>query len=575
MAPPDILSPELRQQYQALRDFLQRSLWLAEKCADMEASEILRTRLTNLHAVALLVIVGEVKAGKSSFINALVHDVVCEVAPGPCTAGIQELVYGEEGKVAKLGANWERIFLPKEVLQDISIVDTPGTNSIVENHQAITEEYIPQSDLVVFVFSATNPHTYSAWELLGLIRKEWHRKMVFVLQQADRATEYELTTNQDRVKEYAHERHVQNPAVFTVSAKREIEGASDSGFPEFRAFLKNAVECGEAWRRKVEGSYEAIRTVMTKLLAKLREDETSVAEERAFYEEVLGEVEARQRKANSLKVLLVNTLSATYDRLAGELEKEFADGLRLGRIFRRGLHLTPMKLTERWLESLKTQFRESAEKEKEIEAPRVSKGLSDEMQNMVDEVSNRLAQREGRNREKVLLSPTADRFEILEFLRPALKSLHLAEICGGQAAQVSALGSLALTGSVATVLGAAIAAAFSPLVWVAIAGVGMFLIGIVLVTVALVRKRSRLLRDFRDKLRDSKAEFRTRIESDVTQMLDLLFQQVRNALSEPLERLELQAQRLAPLIGETFQLGEAAAEIVWGPQQVSVTQPFN
>ena len=58
--PLRILSPELRQQFETLRGHLQRALWLAEKCADDEATQILRARLTNLQAAALIVIVGEV-----------------------------------------------------------------------------------------------------------------------------------------------------------------------------------------------------------------------------------------------------------------------------------------------------------------------------------------------------------------------------------------------------------------------------------------------------------------------------------------------------------------------------------
>ena len=71
---PRVLSPELKERFETLRDLLQRALWLAEKCADVEGAEILRARLTNLRAAALLVIVGEVKAGKSSFINALLRE---------------------------------------------------------------------------------------------------------------------------------------------------------------------------------------------------------------------------------------------------------------------------------------------------------------------------------------------------------------------------------------------------------------------------------------------------------------------------------------------------------------------
>ena len=94
-------------QGETLRGLLQRALWLAERCADIEAVQILRARLTNLQAAALLVIVGEVKAGKSSFINALLREDVCEVAPGPCTVRIQELVYAAERKIENLGDSWQ------------------------------------------------------------------------------------------------------------------------------------------------------------------------------------------------------------------------------------------------------------------------------------------------------------------------------------------------------------------------------------------------------------------------------------------------------------------------------------
>ncbi|MEY2489368.1 MAG: hypothetical protein QOC70_1310, partial [Verrucomicrobiota bacterium] len=304
-AAPRILSPELKKQFETLRDHLQRALWLAERCADDEATQILRVRLANLQAAALIVIVGEVKAGKSSFINALIREDVCEVAPGPCTAGIRELVYGGERKTVELNQYCERVFLPTEVLREVTMVDTPGTNSIIQNHETITENYIPQSDLVVFVFSAANPHTKSAWELLTLIRKEWHRKMVFVLQQADRASQDELIINREHVAQYARDRQVENPTVFTLSANREMSGIAESGFSEFRSYLQSAIACGEVWRMKVEGSYQTLRSVMTKLLAHLRREKEAIEDERAFYQDLVRKVEAHEATAYSLKLAIV------------------------------------------------------------------------------------------------------------------------------------------------------------------------------------------------------------------------------------------------------------------------------
>src|SRR5688572_12845056 len=287
---PRILSPELKQQFETLRGLLQRALWLAERCADIEATEILRARLTNLQAAALLVIVGEVKAGKSSFINALLREDVCEVAPGPCTVRIQELVYGAERRIETLGESWQRVSLPKEVLREITMVDTPGTNSIVKDHQTITEKYIPQSDLVVFVFSAVNPHTKSAWELLTLIKKEWHRKMVFVLQQSDRATQRELSTNLEHVRQYARERQVESPIVFTLSAKREMEGIPEHAFAEFRNFLQNTIACGEAGRLKGNHCNRRSGRVRPGLLPTLGGEKRGAEDERAFSQDLPGRV---------------------------------------------------------------------------------------------------------------------------------------------------------------------------------------------------------------------------------------------------------------------------------------------
>jgi hypothetical protein len=297
------------------------------------------------------------------------------------------LVYGGERKIIGLAPVCERVFLPKEVLREVTMVDTPGTNSIIQNHEAITEKYIPQSDLVVFVFSAANPHTKSAWELLTLIRKEWHRKTVFVLQQSDRASQDELTINREHVTQYARDRQVENPTVFTLSAKRELDGIPESGFAEFRSYLQSAIACGEVWRMKVEGSYQTLRSVMTRLLAHLRAEKVAIDEERAFYHNLLRKVEGHEARAYSLKLAIVEKLSATYDSLARQSEDEFAKGLRFGKLFKRAIPFLRDKDTRTWLRDLKARFERSAKKQIQMEAAGVSKTLFDEMRTMMNELT--------------------------------------------------------------------------------------------------------------------------------------------------------------------------------------------
>jgi Dynamin family len=51
--------------------------------------------------------------------------------------------------------------LPSELLRKVNIVDTPGTNVIVDRQQRLTEEFVPRSDLVLFILSADRPFTDS------------------------------------------------------------------------------------------------------------------------------------------------------------------------------------------------------------------------------------------------------------------------------------------------------------------------------------------------------------------------------------------------------------------------------
>ena len=569
---PRILSPELKRQFETLRGYLQRALWLAERCADHEATEILRVRLANLQAAALIVIVGEVKAGKSSLINALVSEDVCEVAPGPCTAGIRELVYGGERKVVSLGQFRERVFLPKEVLREVTMVDTPGTNSIIQNHETITENYIPQSDLVVFVFSAANPHTKSAWALLTLIRKEWHRKMVFVLQQSDRASQRELTINREHVTQYARDRQVETPTVFTLSAKRELEAMPESGFSEFRDYLQNAIACGEVWRMKVEGSYQTLRSVMARLLSHLRLEKAAIDEERAFYQDLFRKVEAYEARAYSLKLAIVEKLSATYDSLAKQSEDEFAKGLRLGKLFKRAIPFFRDKDTRTWLQDLKARFERSARKEIENEAADLSKDLFDWMRTMMDELVQGIAGRQERIKENALLPQAASRLAMLEQLRSKFEFIRVDdEVLRGKVAETKDVRTLALAGSGLVGLGIIIVS-LSPILWLDITG-GIFLVtGIVLVAVGLLWRRSSVLRDFRQKLGDSRQEFQDRLDSEFSQTFDSLFYEVRQALTESVFRLDLQASFNAPLLDETFQIGEAASDMVMVSERIVVAR---
>jgi ribosome biogenesis GTPase A len=554
-----ILSKEQKSQYDALKNLLQACLNLTEKCSDTEAYNIIKERIAHLQSAALLVIVGEVKSGKSSFVNALLGENICEVAPDPCTAGIQELVYGDIRSKKELGENWEQLSIPKNVLHEISIVDTPGTNSIIRNHQAITENYIPQSDLVIFVFSAKNPHTGSAWDFLSLIRKDWHRKIVFILQQADLASPRELEINMERVHQYARERNVQNPTVFAMSAKLEIEGNAESGFNEFRNYLQHAIKSGEVWKMKVNGARDTAVKIAGRLMKRLTDEQEAINGEKTFYNNLLTRVKARREKANELKRLAVNSLSMSYDRLATSLEEDFREGLGAGAVLRRAIPFVRDKDVKTWLKDLQANFENASKKEIEAESSRVSKDISDEMMAMFNELSEAISHHHDRTIGKFpVLDP--DRAEILVRLQKQLHDLRLADIAGDKGIQSSEIGRLSLAGGGITALGAVIALASNLMIFDITGGI-LALGGASLIAATLIWKRSGILHDFSQKMKKSRAEFRDRLDAEISRIFEKLFMEIEHRIKEPLSGLDEKREKLVPLIKEAEDVKKLAETI--------------
>ncbi|GHO88932.1 dynamin family protein [Dictyobacter formicarum] len=144
----------------------------------------LRQVTASLDDLFLLVIVGEFNAGKSACINALLHDEVLEEGVIPTTHQVTILRHGAEQSQHMLARDILEMDYPAEFLRDISIVDTPGVNAILLKHQRLTEEFVPRSDLILFVTSTDRPFTQSEKSFLERIRA-WGKKVIFILNKID------------------------------------------------------------------------------------------------------------------------------------------------------------------------------------------------------------------------------------------------------------------------------------------------------------------------------------------------------------------------------------------------------
>lgn len=317
--------------------------------------------ISRIHDPFMFVVVGEVKAGKSSFINALLDtgEEICKAAPSPMTDIIQQIIYGEESEEVIVNEHLKRRYEPIDILKDIAIVDTPGTNTIIKNHQEITERFIPVADLIIFVFEAKNPYRQSAWNFFEFIHNEWHKKIVFVLQQKDLLSEEDLKINIDGLQKFAQEKGVEKPIIFSSSAKAELEGDYDkSNFSIFRDFVKTHITGGKGLQYKVLNYIKSSEKILSKIVegVKLRKEQWE--QDVAFRQETIEIMNKQYDKSiHKVSILVENTI-AVYDSITQEAIDDLRSGLSIPSVIKRSFSaiFSRNKKLKDWLENVALQM---------------------------------------------------------------------------------------------------------------------------------------------------------------------------------------------------------------------------
>ncbi len=311
---------------------------LADANATLTDRATLADSIRQLDDLFLLVIAGEFNAGKSAFINALLGQPLQEEGVTPTTSQIYLLKFGElAAQIPGPKGVWIKT-APFD-LQKISIVDTPGTNAIMREHEALTAEFIPRSDLVLFITSADRPFTESERAFLSQIR-DWGKKIVLVINKIDilSGTD-ERVQVVDFVSQAANSLVGEISGLFAVSARQAKEAKTgkpqlwvSSGFEALEAFIHDTLDDDGRFRLKLLNPLGVGLKLARQQLESIGHDLDSLQADRQLLDDIQRQMlyydDDMQRNFRARMSEIDNTLY--------EMEKRgnvfFDEMLRLGRI---------------------------------------------------------------------------------------------------------------------------------------------------------------------------------------------------------------------------------------------------
>jgi len=365
----------LRDEKEALAGF---QLELAEFDLPREALDSLQKAILQLDELFLLVVAGEFNAGKSALINALLGQKVLAEGATPTTTRVTLVKWGEQAAEQAIDENFAVVTCPLPLLKELNIVDTPGTNAIIRQHERLTDEFVPRSDLVLFITSADHPLTESERLFLERILT-WGKKVVFVLNKVDIfENEAALQEVRDFILQHITQRLGDQPQLFPVSAKlaQRAQGEPD---PQQRARLRSASRLDDL-ERFIDVTLDDTARLQLKFNNPL-----GVAEHLAAQ---AGRVLAAQAEALDEDKQTAGALETVITAYERELQNEFPPRLAeieniLARLEQRGLDFfdSTMRLTN--VQNLIRGDRVRAQFEKQVLVD-VPQQIEDKVQRLID-----------------------------------------------------------------------------------------------------------------------------------------------------------------------------------------------
>lgn len=325
--------PKLIQDYEAIRqrehELITDMLDILPRIDNIDEDRIGQVRDAMFHAdhPYLMVLVGPFSSGKSSIINALLgEEDFLRIGPVPTTDRISILRRGEDAQNMGTAGGVDTIFHPSPLLRKVSFVDTPGLESIFKDHEETTRKFLHRADVVMLVMLATQAMTQRNLEYLQTF-KEYGKKVIIVISQADLLSDEERETVQQYVKDQSKDKLGYESDVWMVSAKTGLEAREGgvlneelwqaSGLHKIEEYINTQLGDADRMRQKLQTPLQIVQTVHESALQAVRSNQSTFDRYRNITDNIDGQL-VSQKHQQEKTVREVNAEVEARFRQTGE-----------------------------------------------------------------------------------------------------------------------------------------------------------------------------------------------------------------------------------------------------------------
>lgn len=179
---------------------------------DLPARPVPEEALAELLRPQRVVLIGEVNAGKSSIINAMVGEEIAPVSPLPTTKGT--ILYTPVS--SEVPAGWT--VCRRALFGAVEWIDTPGLNGPAREELFSQVDRFSEGDLILIVFPSENTWTAATWDFVSELSDETLERTTLVIQRSDRKSSEDIRVIRGHMRELCTKKVGRELPILAVAA---------------------------------------------------------------------------------------------------------------------------------------------------------------------------------------------------------------------------------------------------------------------------------------------------------------------------------------------------------------------